>query len=185
MQIQVFEAKDQDRLIVRNMFLFYFHHLAQWDEGLAINAYGLPVWKAFGDPTPRTLEEAVTYNWWIRDECRLFLFWVDDYPAGFAIVNAQAKNLPADVDADMLDFFLASKYRRQGIGRVAARSLFDLFPGRWEVAQLTGNTAAIAFWNQVIGEYANNEYEKLDDGARQRFDNRSYASGSLHDPVER
>ena len=177
MQVEVTEATGEDRQIVRNMFLFYFHDLAQWDEGLAINAYGLPVWKAFGDPTPRTPEEAVTYNWWIRDECRLFLICVDDYPAGFAIINAQAKNLPPNIDVDMLDFFIASKYRRKGIGRIAARSLFDLFPGRWEVAQLADNAAAIGFWHRVIGEYTGGNYETLDESARQRFDNRAYATG--------
>ncbi len=173
MQVEVREALGDDRQIVRNMFLFYFHDLAQWADSLAVNAYGLPVETRAEGTTPRTLEEAVTYNWWIRDECKLFVIRADGNPAGFAVVNAQTKNLPADVDVDMLDFFIASKYRRQGIGRVAARFLFDEFRGRWLVEQLAGNAAAIAFWNHVVGEYTNGDYEKLDNGAAQRFDNRN------------
>ncbi len=173
MQVEVQEALGDDRQIVQNMFLFFFHDLAQWADSLAINAYGLPVETRAEGPTPRTLEEAVTYNWWIRDECRLFVIRADGNPAGFAIINARSENLPPDVDVDMLDFFIAGKYRRQGVGRVAARLLFETFRGRWLVEQLAGNAAAIAFWNHVVGEYTNGDYEKLDNGATQRFDNRA------------
>ena len=40
---------------------------------------------------------------------------------------------------DMAEFFVMRKYRRHGIGIVAARELFARFPGDWQVRQLTAN----------------------------------------------
>ena len=51
---------------------------------------------------------------------------------------------------DVAEFFVLRKYRRIGVGRRAARLLFDQFPGQWEVRQLPANTAATAFWVNMI-----------------------------------
>jgi len=74
------------------------------------------------------------------------------------------------VDFDLLDFFIAHKYRRRGVGREAARQVFARHQGRWEVAELAGNRAAIAFWNRVIGDFTGGQYLRLDEGARQQFE---------------
>lgn len=165
------EVTQETLPVLRNMFTVYFSELSQWDDGLALNEYGLPVWTAFGGAQPRTHEECVTYNWWIRGDCRLFLILADGHPAGFVIVNPGPQFLPDGVDFDIQDFFVAHKYRRLGVGRRAARAAFALFQGRWEVVQLAGNTPAITFWNHVVSEYTAGIYETLDGGARQRFRN--------------
>ena len=51
------------------------------------------------------------------------------------------------------------KYRRRGVGRTAARMVFDLFPGGWEVSQWRSNLPAQRFWKQVIDEYTAGEYD--------------------------
>ena len=118
------------------------------------------------------MTSASTYNWWIRDRCRQYLILADGHPAGFVIINPGPRaSAGLTVDYELLDFFIAHKYRRQGVGRQAARLAFDRFQGRWEVAQLAGNAPAVAFWNRVIAAYTRGEYETLDDGARQRFRN--------------
>ena len=165
------EVTQETLPVLRNMFTVYFSELSQWDDGLALNEYGLPVWSAFGGAPPRTHDECAAYNWWIRDACRCFLILADGHTAGFVIVNSGPQFLPDGVDFDILDFFVAHKYRRRGIGRLAARAAFDLFHGRWEVVQLAGNAPAIAFWNHVVGDYTGGKYERLDGGARQRFQN--------------
>lgn len=162
--------------VLQNMFSVYFSELSQWDDLVALNQHGLPVWTAFGQPQPRTHAECVAYNWWIRDACLQYLILADSRPAGFVIINAGPGNLPDGVDYDLLDFFVANKYRRQGVGRQAALASFDLFSGHWEVAQLAGNAAAITFWNRVIGDYTGGQYEALDGGARQRFRNQAASS---------
>ena len=165
------EVTDDTRHVLRNLFTVYFSELSQWDPLVALNEHGLPVWIAFGLPQPRTHDECVTYNWWIRDSCRQYLILADGHPAGFVIINPGPQFLPEGVDYDLLDFFVAHKYRRQGIGRQAARAAFDLSHGQWEVVQLEGNAPAIAFWNGVVAEYTGGRYESLDGGTRQRFGN--------------
>jgi predicted acetyltransferase len=42
------------------------------------------------------------------------------------------------------------KHRRGGIGTAAARQIFSLYPGRWEVAVARRNLGALPFWRQAI-----------------------------------
>ena len=52
--------------------------------------------------------------------------------------------------------------------------MFDTFPGKWEVTQLTSNVEAQKFWRRVIGEYTGGRYEETPRpdgrGVMQRFD---------------
>lgn len=172
MEIELVTVTEETRHIVRNMFTVYFSELSAWDELVEFNDHGLPVWTAFDRPQPRTHEECVDYNWWIRDSCEVLLITADRRLAGFVIINAGPMHLPPDIDFDLLDFFVAHKYRRRGVGKEAARQVLERHTGRWEVAELEGNSAAVAFWNRVIGEYTEGYYSRLDDGARQQFDTR-------------
>ena len=169
MQVTLAEETEETAPALRNLFTVYFSELSQWDDLVALNEWGLPVWTAFGVPMPRTHDECTAYNWWIRGDCRRFLILADGKIAGFVIVNAGPEFLPPDTDFEVLDFFVAHKYRRRGVGDAAARAVFDRFRGRWEVEQLAGNLPAVTFWNRVIEEYTGGHYERLDSGARQRF----------------
>lgn len=172
MAVEIAPITSDTKFILHNLFPFYFHHLSQYDDGLDSNEYGLPVWTATGGVTPRTPGECVSYNWWIREECDQYLIYADGKPVGFAIVNTGPHMLTEGVDTDLLDFFIVAKYRGQGIGRLAAKQIFDRYCGVWEVFQLARNTAAIAFWHKVIGEYTNGEFLITHEGTRQQFDNR-------------
>ncbi|MBN2353592.1 MAG: hypothetical protein JXD23_13545 [Spirochaetales bacterium] len=44
----------------------------------------------------------------------------------------------------------------------AARSIFRLFPGKWEVAELRLNTGARSFWLYVIRDYSRGRFRKMD-----------------------
>lgn len=68
---------------------------------------------------------------------------------------------------DMAEFFVMRKHRRVGVGREAARQVFAMFPGPWQVRQLQGNDAATAFWRSVVpGDY---QEAVTADGPVQRF----------------
>lgn len=51
------------------------------------------------------------------------------------------------------------KYRKKGIGRTAAVSIFDMFRGGWEISVWTNNLPAQSFWSKVIAEYTNGKYD--------------------------
>lgn len=75
------------------------------------------------------------------------LLMVEDLPAGLAAVKTRA-----DGSRDLCEFYVVPARRRQSWGRVFARQVFFLFPGSWEVKQITGAEHATAFWRKVIGE---------------------------------
>lgn len=171
MIVTLAEETEDTALALRNLFTVYFSELSQWDDLVALNEWGLPVWTEFGVPMPRTHEQCAAYNWWIRGDCHRLLIYADGKVAGFAIVNSGPQFLPLDTDFEVLDFFVAHKYRRRGVGDAAARLVFEAFRGRWEVEQLAGNLPAVAFWNRVVSDYTGGRYERQGDGARQRFRN--------------
>ncbi|MBO0777958.1 MAG: GNAT family N-acetyltransferase [Ktedonobacteraceae bacterium] len=171
MQIAVAPANEQEMRTIRHFFLDFFYALSQYDDNILINEAGLPIWKPHGLPGPQTVDEFVTSNWWIRDECLRYLIRVDGNPAGFAIVCAEKKYLPEGIDFELLDFYITPKYRQQGVGRQAAIQVLELHHGRWVVYELARNMTARRFWQAVLTEYTHGNYEDLAGGTEQRFTN--------------
>ena len=66
---------------------------------------------------------------------------------------------------DLAEFFVMRKYRRRGVGSLAARQLFETHRGKWEIRQRLANTPATAFWRRVVGEFSGGKFEEtfLDD----------------------
>ena len=159
--------------IVKNMFTAYFYDMSQYDDGLIINEHGLPHWKDFGLPGPKSHEECVAQNWWIRDRCDALIIRANGVPAGFAFVFADKSHIPPEIDFELLDFYIVPKYRRQGVGGQAARLIFDGRRGRWQLFELARNLPALAFWRGCLEEYTGGRYENLNEGTQQRFDNRA------------
>lgn len=59
------------------------------------------------------------------------------------------------------------RFRRGGVGTVAAREAFARFPGDWEVHQLAGNDDAVASWRRAIPVAFDGSVTP--DGTTQRF----------------
>ncbi len=157
--------------IVRHFFLAYFYDMTQYDPNLIINDYGLPMWQPFGLPGPATPDTCITFNWWIRDKCEHYIILADGNPAGFVIILADKSQLAPDVAYELMDFYIAPKYRRQKIGQAAALATFGLHQGNWQVFQLELNLPARAFWQAIIKEYTDDNYQNLDNDTQQRFTN--------------
>jgi predicted acetyltransferase len=139
--VNVVVSAAEDVVVVRNLFALYMHDMSEFvaldvedDGAFAVPASVASYWEGADAP-----------------ERFPFLIRLDDRLAGFALV----RRIVADpATFDMGEFFILRKYRGAGIGRTAARHLFDRFAGAWEVRQLPTNTAAQAFWRRVIGDYA-------------------------------
>lgn len=170
MDVRLELANDETRQIVRNQFTAYFFDLSQYDDNLIINQYGLPWWAPSGPPGPRTHDECARMNWWVRDDCQHYIIRAGAVPAGFTIICDDPRHLAPGVDFELMDFYIAPKYRRVGVGRRAARLAFDTRRGgTWQVFQLARNAPALRFWHGVIAEYTGGRYESLDNGTQQRF----------------
>jgi predicted acetyltransferase len=171
MNVELVRAEGAQIEIVKNFFLTYFYDMAQYDDNIAINEYGVPAWLPDGLPGGTTQAESIAATWWIRDRCELYVIQVEGNPAGFVIILAEKELLPPEVDFELMDFYVTPKYRRSGIGRIAARLAFDLHHGNWQVFQLERNIPARTFWQAVINDYTNGNYINLDGGIQQRFSN--------------
>lgn len=158
--VQVSTAGQEDWGPISRMLELYQHDLSDlWDQDLDDRGeYGY---------------EVARYG---RDQrCQAFVFRVAGRYAGFALVD-DAVRLPRD-EWWMAQFFVVRKYRRKGVGRLAAQAVFDGVRGRWEVGQMPMNHAAQAFWRCVIAGYTRGRWveHRLDDtrwvGTLQCFDN--------------
>jgi predicted acetyltransferase len=131
--------------VVRNLFALYIHDMSEFVD-LDVDEDG-----AFAIP------ESLASYWKGPDASERFPFLIraEGKLAGFALIRRIAAN---PVTYDMGEFFILRKYRRTGIGRAAARELFDHFAGAWEVRELPANTSAQAFWRRVIAEYTNDAF---------------------------
>jgi predicted acetyltransferase len=106
---------------------------------------------------------------WSAPSRRTYFIRVDERIAGFAITDACSRLTDATEVMDVAEFFVMRKYRRQRVGATAARQLFTLHPGQWEVRQMVKNVAATAFWRRAIAEHTGGAFaETLWDDARWR-----------------
>ncbi len=175
MNISISEADDIQ--VIRNLIVLYIYDLSEimgWDcpdNGLFGGCDELPQY--WGQP-PDNSNYAWPKNW----KGYPFLIRVDGKLAGFALV----RQLGSERSYDIGEFFILRKYRNRGIGRYVAYSLFDRFPGSWQVAQMVGNTPAQAFWRNVIGDYTSGDYadsEGIDDVHGMKLTIQSFSNTGL------
>jgi len=143
MNVEIADARPL-RDIVENLFPLYIHDLSQF-TGFDVDADG-----RFRAPPSFAA-------YWEASERHPFLLRADDQIAGFALV----REIGADpLTHDMGEFFVLRRYRRHGVGRMAASALFDRFGGRWEVRELIANLPAQGFWRTIIGGYTNGAFDE-------------------------
>ena len=140
-KIEVQQASLEDKPILRNLLELYEYDSSEF-EPRDVDAHGL-----YG------------YRWldhyWTESGRYPFLVRVDRKLAGFVLVRTLD-----DSTYSMAEFFILRKYRRQGVGRGVAQQIFDMFPGRWNVAQMENNYSAQAFWRKVISAYTQGNYQE-------------------------
>jgi predicted acetyltransferase len=127
--VEVVEATIDDKPVLRQLLELYCHDFS------AFNGADVGVDGCYGYP--------YLDLYWTEVARHPFLFRVDGRLAGFAFVRSGKPH-------DMAEFFVLRKYRRSGVGAIAARTVFAQFPGEWQVRELTANSGATAFWRTVI-----------------------------------
>ncbi|HLN60919.1 MAG TPA: GNAT family N-acetyltransferase [Symbiobacteriaceae bacterium] len=140
---------------LHHLYQFYLHDLSAFTDELQVEADG-------------AFDTSHIDIFWEKEPLHPFLVRADGKVAGFALV-AGRPYAPEGADYSMVEFFILKRYRRQGVGREAARLVFDQFRGAWDVYELEANLPAIRFWNGLISEYTEGRYTVLENGHRQRF----------------
>jgi predicted acetyltransferase len=127
--VEVIEASDGDRSVVRRLLQFYHYDFSAFDDA-DVDSHGEFLHRYFDE-------------YWTDSDRKAYLFRVDGAWAGLALVFT---GLPHD----LAEFFVMRKYRRRGVGAEAAAQLFARFPGDWTVRQQLSNPAATTFWRKAI-----------------------------------
>jgi predicted acetyltransferase len=91
--------------------------------------------------------------YWSEPNRHPFLIKVDGKLAGLVLVMKGPGLSGNDQVWDMAEFFILRGYRRRGVGAQAAREVWSLFPGRWQVRAMQANAAAQSFWASAIATF--------------------------------
>jgi len=161
----------QDREWIRGVYSEYIDALADLNTGL------YPVISATEHPSG----EEIFSHWFSNDHSHPLLILKGSDPVGFALVSRpRMRSAGKDaVEYHMSEFFVRAPHRLAGIGRDAARLIFDRFAGEWEVIEYQRNAGAVAFWRRVLNAYCRGRFtERIQDGeVRQRFSSRRASGG--------
>jgi predicted acetyltransferase len=158
MQVELTRAPIEEKSVLQHLLELYSYDFSDF-TGWDVNEHGL-----FGY---RYLD-----HYWTDPGRVPLLIRVEGKLAGFALA------CPRDGEDDaaesfIAEFFVLRKYRRRGVGRLAARRVFAMFPGRWAVREVLENVTAQAFWRSVIAELTGGAFtEALSDDSSaivQRF----------------
>lgn len=77
-----------------------------------------------------------------------------DKIAGFSFIRRR-RLMNGAKGGNLEEFFVLARHRRQGVGRRAARAIFRMFPGWWQVKVLLKNKDGRRFWRDVIRKESN------------------------------
>jgi len=163
MLIETTLAGRDEQAILQHLIEFYQYDFSEFD-GTDVDANGIYGYGYLDD-------------YWSKPHRYPLLVRVDHHLAGFVLVNDYVYHPTSS--RSIAEFFVMRKYRRRGVGRTVACTVFDQLPGRWEVRQLQENRGAQTFWRTVIDEYTRGEYTEQQlaaygwDGPAQIFDNTS------------
>ncbi|WP_219834103.1 GNAT family N-acetyltransferase [Paenibacillus sp. R14(2021)] len=152
MNIQLSLVPYEDKTVLQHLIQLYRYDSSEFD-GHVLNRHGLYLYKYFD-------------HQWTDEYRRPFIVTVDEEIAGFALVmldvpQAYMKLNTAERTNVISEFFIMRKYRRQGVGKQAALSVFQQFPGTWEIRQTASNKDAYSFWKHVIHNYrADGSYQE-------------------------
>lgn len=130
-----------DKVLVSNLLQLYIHDLSAIFTKVELGPDG-----RFGYP------QLPLY--WSEPE-RRFAYVIRQGPqvAGFVLAKLGSPVIEDPDVHDIAEFFVMRRYRQGGVGRQAARLLWEALPGKWTVRVFEGNTAALAFWSRVVGEF--------------------------------
>ncbi len=118
----------------------------------------------FEEDDSQTLEDQFRhFDIWWSDENIFFPYLIcnEEVPIGFAFV-AKTPYCPVESEICLHEFFLLRPYRGTGLGKVAAKMIFNRFPGRWSFYTNPSdrNFRTQEFWRSFLNSYVSKEYKE-------------------------
>ncbi|MCK5132023.1 MAG: GNAT family N-acetyltransferase [Candidatus Sabulitectum sp.] len=138
----------EDKQVLMNLLELYQYDFSEFDKG-DVNSHGLYGYRYLD-------------HYWTESGRHPFFIMVEDKLAGFVLVNDFCYLCKPGEARAISEFFVMKKYRRMGVGETAARTLFEMFPGKWEIVQHPENKPSMEFWVKVVSEITRGQYRKLE-----------------------
>jgi predicted acetyltransferase len=95
-----------------------------------------------------------------NDDTDVYLAHVVDIPAGFALVGSAQRYIGDPKVRDMVEFFVAAPFRRNGFGRAMAWYIWNQYPSNWLIRVCQRNTPAMRFWEEAVAHYSTGAYRE-------------------------
>jgi predicted acetyltransferase len=148
MNITIELIKIEEKEILRNLLEKYLYEFSPYEE-TDVNNLGLYGYDYLD-------------HYWVEQNRFPYFIKVENTLAGFVMVNDYPeKNIKTDYT--LSEYFIMYKYRRRGIGKYAAKCVFDKHKGRWQLKYHPKNIVSEKFWINTVNEYTNGKYEIIKD----------------------
>lgn len=145
MNVELVQVKQSEKSILRQLMELYAYDFSQYDQA-DVNEHGFYGYNYLD-------------HYWTEENRHPFFIKVDGNLAGLVLVSYFTYALKDNSAMSISEFFIMRRYRRKGIGKIAAFEVFDQFPGRWEVNQHGDNGPSKLFWEKIISEYTHGAYK--------------------------
>lgn len=146
------------KFIINNLYPLYLHDLSEiW--GRLPNRYGV-----YEENETQTLSEQnkIFDIWWEKPGVLYpYLIKENDIPVGFAFV-ATSPHIPPTCEFYLYEFFILRPFRGKGIAEFAAKEVFKLHSGHWELQTnpTERNVRAQHFWRKTLKGYTEDSYRE-------------------------
>lgn len=145
MNFELIKATKEDKEVLYKLLQFALYDANQYIDN-ELNSSGEFEYKWFN-------------NYFTDNNRDAYLIKNDNTIIGFVFVNEFLQFTKSG--KSIAEFLILPKYRRYHIGKKVAYQLFDKYPGNWEVEPMENNEIAYKFWENIINEYTDNNYELI------------------------
>jgi predicted acetyltransferase len=158
MNIEIELVKKEEKEILRNLLEKYFYEFSKWKDN-DVNNTGLYGYNYLD-------------NYWQEQNCFPYFIKINKKLAGFVLVNNH-NEIDINTDYAMAEFCVLYKYRRKGIGKYAAKYIFNNHQGKWQLRYHQKNIISKIFWNKIINEITNGDYKIINNDPNTKYDDGS------------
>lgn len=147
MNVKLVQVKADEKDILYRLLQFALYD-GRFYINNELNEYGIFEYKYFDD----YFTDSTRDKYFIKFEEKL---------VGFVLINENNKF--NQTGKTIAEFLIIPNFRRHHIGKKAAILSFEQYPRNWEVQPMENNPGAYNFWEKVISEYTNGNYEVKND----------------------
>ncbi|WP_025111357.1 GNAT family N-acetyltransferase [Pseudomonas sp. H1h] len=142
--LELLAAHRDELQTIENLMQFYMHDFSEW----------LPLKFAEHGFYSIHLKE----DYWRNPATQPFLIRVDGELAGFVIIDNDT--LIDGAEYNISYFFLARRFRGQGVAQFVVSALLSRLPGQWQIFHIDANLPAQRFWARLIPELTAGQFTR-------------------------